>query len=315
MPPRWQDKLQKLHNDDADATKKSLIKAYTNWLMVQFSARSSEPAPDKPLQPYLDFYDLRNNYFTNQLDTGVVRYFLSQPVEQFRQWAMAEAGKRLDEYARSCNDWLNQKTGFPVVLTSATPMTHAQVSGLKEELNQRAKDIKEVLQSRESDQSSPFKIFTDRVSLMSQVVAALAPDVGRPITRRMAAHPIPGDAANQCPYAHLTIGDQHARLDLSKHETPIPLSDMAGFLEIKVTSRPDWDDIGSTVFCDYRWESWGALNLINSPNVRFEDGKWIVPLTVKNSDGSNAGNVYIELEFDPPLPSLEQWRHLNLPTP
>jgi hypothetical protein len=315
LPPRWQDKLQKLHNDDADATKKSLIKAYTNWLMVQFSSRGGEPARDNPLQPYRDFRDLRNNYFTNQLESDVVKYFPRETVEQFRQWASADAGRRLDDYVASCNKWLSDETHFPVFLSSATPMTLLQVTLLKEELNQRANDIKEVLQNREGDQSPAFKIFTDRVSLMSQVVAALAPDAGRPVTRRMAAHPIPGDAANRCPYAHLTIGNQHARLDLSKHEAPIALADLAGSLEIKVTSRPDWDDRDAPVFYINRWETWGALQLITSPNVQFEGGKWIVPLAVKNSDSSNVGNVYIELEFDPPLPSLEQWRHLNLPTP
>ncbi len=313
LPPRWQDKLQKLHNDDADATKKSVSKAYTNWLAGQLSARGGGPDSDNPLQPYLDFRKRWDNV-TNQFNSDAVKYFSKELGEQFPQWAAKEARNRLDEGVKFCNDWLNQNTGFPVLLGSATPRTPEQVALLKRQLDLRANEFKQV---QDGDQTLAFKSFANRVSVLSQVVAVLVPDPGRPARHTVDIHPVTGDAANQCPYLYLTTsGAKAQRLTLGRKRDPsVALSDLTGALEIKVTSGPDPDTPGAGVFYINEWKSWGALNLINLANVRFEGGKWIVPIPVKNSDGSDIGAVHVELEFNPPLPSPEQWQRLNPPPP
>ena len=164
----------KLHNDDADATKKSVSKAYTNWLADRLSARGGGPDSNNPLEPYLDFRK-RWDSVTNQLNSDAVKYFSKELGEQFPQWAAKEARNRLDEGVKFCNDWLNQNTGFPVLLGTAAPRTPEQVALLKRQLDLRANEFKQV---QDGDQTLAFKSFTNRVSVLSQVVAVLVPDPG-----------------------------------------------------------------------------------------------------------------------------------------
>jgi hypothetical protein len=258
-----------------------------------------------------------HTFFTN-LDNDLGIQFVQglSPVwqdtfQKLQKNATFVAATRLDNYAKHWNELFSQEAGFPVLLASPTAMTPEKVAALKDDLNRCMAEFKQI-----RDRQSPiFQTVTDRVSVMLQVVAALSPDPGVKPMNKVSAHPGPDSAANQCPYAYVTVEGQQRRMDLSKHETPIQLSGLTLPLEIKVTEKPDPDAANATLFYTGRWDSWGALRLITSPNVRFEDGKWIVPLPVKNSDGSSAGHVDIELEFNPPLPPLDVWSKLTLAPP
>jgi hypothetical protein len=216
----------------------------------------------------------------------------------------------MNVYAKSCENSLNQEAGFPVILASLSNMTSEQVAALKDTLSQLAGEFKQIQDSGEFSGLDAFRLITERVALMSKIVTALAPgsDVSK---NQISASPgSPGGAENQCPYAHLTIEGQYARLNLDR-ASAAPLPHLAGSLEIKVSNKPDPDDTGATIYYRDHWDSWGVLNLIKLPDVKCNEGKYIVPLPVKNSDGSSAGHVNVELDFDPPLPSLEVWRKLN----
>ncbi len=310
LPIKWLDEFDKLISDYAIPAKLDLVKSYTNSVFSQLPAR--DPG-DSTLQPYLSFRNQRDTFFTTELDNPVFQDLPPEPVSQFRRWANSAAGVRLDDYVTICENQLKLHTGFPVLYTSPITMSYQQVENLKVELNQRGTEFTKV---QESDQTVAFSDLKKCVSSLSLIVAAFVPDPGRHVLRTINSHPDPTSAQNQCPIAWVSTGGQFQRLSLSSQRDPtntLP-ADLSGPLEIKVNGDRDHPD-ATLSFCDSRWDNWGAVRLIISPNVQLVGGKWIVPLSVSNYDGTNTGNVFIELQVDPPLPDTTLWWRLTIPPP